>query len=89
MQSPQQRIYYQETFSDMQRADGKTQLRLCNTCHQSLRNEQKKSHAALSAEVKKFTRELVGGERDKLLLNKMEECHVPQRSPEHGNAPVL
>ena len=58
MQSPQQRIYYQETFSDMQRADGKTQLRLCNTCHQSLRNEQTKSHkqkktshAALSAEV--------------------------------------
>jgi hypothetical protein len=46
----------------MQRADGKTQLRLCNTCHQSLRNEQKKGHAALSAEVKKFTRELVGGE---------------------------
>ena len=67
----------------------KTQLRLCNTCHQSLRNEQKKGHAALSAEVKKFTRELVGGERDKLVLSQMEECHVPQRSLEHGDAPVL
>ena len=119
MQSPQQRIYYQETFAAMHNANGKTQLRLCNTCHQSLRNEQKKGHAALSAEVtdvhanpnptprpapnpnhnpnpnpnpnqvKKFTRELVGGERDKLVLSQMEECHVPQRSLEHGDAPVL
>jgi len=73
----------------MQRDGGQTTIRLCNTCHGSLRNEQKKGHEALKQEVLKFTSELPGGPRHKLQLSQMEECLVPQRAADAGDAPVL
>ena len=89
MQSPQQRIYFQETYQAMVNAGGQTTIRLCNTCHQHLRNEQKKGQEAFKQDLSNFTREIVGGERTKLLLGHMEECQVPQRTPDSGDAPIM
>ncbi|KAL3910201.1 MAG: hypothetical protein SGPRY_009144, partial [Prymnesium sp.] len=83
MQSPQRRMFYQESAEAAEKVGAANCIRLCNTCFTSLRQEfRAKGQDGLMDEVVKFT------DRNTLALNCFDECPVPQRS-EEGDGPIL
>ena len=85
MQAPQQRIYYQETEEARERAGSQTCIKLCNTCHGSLRAELKSNgQAGLLKETQKFMPDRTTA----LQLHCFDEYPVPQRV-EGSAGPVM